>query len=157
MRWLLLGVLWLMLTDSAHTPELAAGAAAAALGASLAGLVSRPGTPRVGHTFGALADLGLRRLARPLVRLMPDTLLITGALCRSISRRERVSGSFRLARYPVHGRGRRAATRTVTEAWGSLAPNRYVVGIDEEAGGVLVHELVPSEQPVNPLEARGRP
>jgi hypothetical protein len=149
-----LGLLWLALTDSATRPELAAGAVAAALGASLAGLVSRPGTPRVGHALGALGDLGLKRLARPLARLVPDTLLITRALWRSVARREPVRGSFRVARY---GRGHRAATRTVTEAWGSLAPNRYVVGVDEEAGDILVHELVRSEQPVNPLEPGGRP
>jgi hypothetical protein len=40
------------------------------------------------------------------------------------------------------------------EAWASLAPNRYVIGIDEEAGTALVHELVPSDFPHTPLGGR---
>jgi hypothetical protein len=150
-RWLLLAALWLALTDTVKAPELAAGAVAAALGASLAGLVSLPGGPREPRTLLRLAGLGPRRLGRPLVRLVVDTGTVTSALWRRLARRVPVRGSFRAARYPVHGDRGSAAGRTLTEAWGSLGTNRYVVGIDEENGLILVHELVRSGDPLDPL------
>jgi multisubunit Na+/H+ antiporter MnhE subunit len=151
LRWFLLALLWLALTDTLKAPELAAGAVAAAVGASLAALVSLPGGPREPRTLLRLARLGPRRLARPLIRLVVDTAIVTGALWSRIAHRRPVQGSFRAARYPVHGDRASAAGRTLTEAWGSLPPNRYVVGIDEEQGLILVHELVRTAEPLDPL------
>jgi hypothetical protein len=150
-RWLLLAALWLALTDTVATPELAAGAAAAALGASLAGLVSLPGGPRPPGAVFRLAALGPRRLTRPLLHLVRDTALVTRALYAHVATHKPAHGSFRAARYPVHGDRASAAGRALTEAWGSLGPNRYVVGIDEDDGVILVHELVHSGEPLDPL------
>jgi multisubunit Na+/H+ antiporter MnhE subunit len=153
-RWLLLAALWLALTDSVKAPELATGAVAAALGASLRGMVSLPGGPRAPHALLGLARLGPRRLGRPLVRLVLDTALVAMALWAQLASRKPVNGSFRAASYPLHGDRASAAGRTLTEAWGSLGPNRYVVGIDEEQGLILVHELVRSGEPLDPLGRR---
>ena len=72
LRWLLLMALWLALVDTAQWPELVAGAVAAAIGATLAALIGRPGQPKTPIKSLALLRLGPRRLARPLARLMVD-------------------------------------------------------------------------------------
>jgi hypothetical protein len=59
-----------------------------------------------------------------------------------------------VVRYRPGPERRSSAGRTLTEIWGSLTPNRYVVGIDEEEGMLLVHELVRTEQPLDPLSSR---
>ena len=63
-----------------------------------------------------------------------------------------VRGSFRAVRYRPDAPRRSAAGRAVTEIWGSLTPNRYVVGTDEEEGVLLIHELVRRDQPIDPLQ-----
>jgi hypothetical protein len=60
-------------------------------------------------------------------------------------------GEFRAATYRPEAARRTAAGRAVTEIWGSLPANRYVVGIDEETGTLLIHELVRSDEPLDPL------
>jgi hypothetical protein len=151
LRWALFAALWLALTDTRVLPELLTGAVAAAIGATLSGLVTRVGRPRTVRNSLALIRLGPRRLALPLLRLVLDTGLVTAALWRRLARRERVRGSFRVAPRPREEPLRTAAGRAVLEAWGSLPPNRYVVGIDDEQGIVLVHELVRSDLPIEPL------
>ena len=80
LRWLLLMALWLALVDTKQWPELAAGAVAAAIGATLAALISRPGQPKTPSKSLALLRLGPRRLGRPLARLVVDTVIVTVAL-----------------------------------------------------------------------------
>jgi multisubunit Na+/H+ antiporter MnhE subunit len=151
LRWALFAGLWLALTDTRVAPELVTGAVTAAIGATLAGLVTRPGPPRTVRNSLGLIGLGPRRLAFPLLRLVPDTALLTAALWRRLARRERVRGSFREAPQPRQEQLRTAAGRAFLEIWGSLAPNRYVVGVDDERRIVLVHELVRSDLPIEPL------
>jgi hypothetical protein len=150
-RWVLLALLWLALADSRGLPELIAAAVAATLGASFAALISRPGRPRTLRTTARLAALGPRRLFRPLWRLVIDNALLAQALWRRLVRRERVRGVLRSTPLSSESALRSAAGRVAIEAWGSLAPNRYVIGIDEEAGTILVHELVRSRLPADPL------
>jgi hypothetical protein len=150
-RWILLVLLWLALADSRAAPELIAAAVAATLGASLAGLISRPGRPRTLHSAARLAAIGPRRLVRPLGRLVLDNGLLAAALWRRLTRR-RVKGKLRSTRQPPDPALHSAAGRVAIEAWGSVAPNRYVIGLDEETGTVLVHELMPSRFPLTPLD-----
>ena len=154
MRWLLFMGLWLALTDTRVLPELVTGAVAAAIGATVSGLVTRSGRPRTIAKSLALTRLGARRLANPLLRLVPDMLILVGALWRRLVLRQPVQGSFRVARLGSEQARRSAAGRVLTEVWASLVPNRYVVGADEEDGIVLVHELVPTDQPIDPLGRR---
>ena len=150
LRWALLMALWLALTDTRNEQDVVAGLVAAAIGATAAGLVLRPGSPNTVAKSVALVAIGPRRLLRPLLRLVVDTALLTGALGRALSGR-RVRGSFRAVRYRPDAPRRSAAGRVATEIWGSIPPNRYVVGIDEEAGVLLVHELVRTDEPLDPL------
>jgi len=152
-RWLFLALLWLALADSRAPAELIAAAVAAALGASLASLIPRPGGPRTMRTTARLLRLGPVRLGRPLVRLVIDNKLLAEALLRRL-RGKHVKGAFRIAQLPSDAGLRSAAGRVAIEAWASLAPNRYVIGIDEETGTALVHELMPSDFPFTPLDGR---
>jgi len=154
LRWAVLAALWLALADSRSLTEIVAAAVVGALGASFAGLISRPGRPRTVATSVRLASLGVKRLAHPLARLILDNRLLAQALWRRLVRREPVGGSFRAAHLPADPALRTAAGRVAMEAWGSLTPNRYVIGVDEENGAILVHELIRSEDPVAPLARR---
>jgi multisubunit Na+/H+ antiporter MnhE subunit len=153
-RWLALALLWLALADSRARPELIAAAVAALIGASLASLISRPGRPRTLTTAARLFALGPRRLAYPMVRLVLDNGLLVAVLWRRLVRGERASGTLRTGPMPSDPALQSAAGRVAVEAWGSLTPNRYVIGIDEETGTVLVHELTRSRTPVVPLTGR---
>jgi hypothetical protein len=146
--------LWLLLTDTTAWQELAVGAAVDALGASLAALIRFPAAPRASRRTLALARLGPGRLGRPLLRLAPDTWLLTRLLATRLLGRRPSRGRFRAARHRPDEPLRSAAGRLAIELWSSLTPTRYVVGIDEEEGVILVHELGRRETPVAPLERR---
>jgi hypothetical protein len=154
LRWMLFAALWLALTDTHKLPELVAGAVVAAIGATFAALITRPGRPKTVGSSLAVLGVGPRILLRPLVRLAGDTGRLTAALWRQLVRRRAVRGSFRAVRYRPDRALSSAAGRAVVESWGSLSANRYVIGIDEEAGVLLVHELVRSEAPLDPLSRR---
>src|SRR5205823_132058 len=142
------------LTDTRTEPELIAGGVTAAIVATIAGFVVRPGPPRTASKALATLPLGARRLLYPLLRLILDTWLLAGALWRHLALGRPVRGSFRAVRYTPGAERRSAAGRTLTEIWGSLMPNRYVVGMDEQESTLLVHELVPSNEPLDPLVKR---
>ena len=154
LRWLALFALWLALADSRAAPELIAAAVVAALGASFASLIALPGPPRPFRTTARLLTIGPARLARPLARLVLDNGLLAQALWRRAVRREPVKGRLRIGQLPPDAALRSSAGRVAIEAWGSLTPNRYVIGIDEEAGTVLLHELVRTPTPTDPLARR---
>ena len=90
-----------------------------------------------------------------------DFEAIAGRLSREAMTAARLSHPGIVAVYDV---GRHAGTpyvvmeyftgRTLTEVWGSLVPNRYVVGIDEQESTLLVHELVRSDEPLDPFGDR---
>jgi hypothetical protein len=152
-RWALLAGLWMALDDSRALPELVAGAGVAAVGATFAALIIRPGQPHTVTKFLAVLRLGPRRLGRPLMRLIPDTALVGAALWRKLARGERIAGTFRAVPYREERPLASAAGRVAVEAWGSLAPNRYVIGIDEGNGELLLHELVSTDdQRLHPLD-----
>lgn len=150
LRWALLMMLWLALTDTKNTQDVVAGLVAAAIGATAAGLVVRPGSPSTVAKSVAVLGIGPRRLLRPPARMVSDTAILTAALARRLAGRQ-VRGSFRAVQYRPDAPRRSSAGRAATEIWGSLTPNRYVVGIDEEAGVLLVHELVRTDEPLDPL------
>ena len=150
LRGLLLFALWLALADSRALPELIAAAVFAGIGAVFAGLIVRPGNPETLRGFVQLGPLGPRILLRPLWRLAIDTGLLATALWRRARGRE-VAGSFRAAKHSPEAIARTATARGIAEIWGSLLPNRYVIGIDDENAVILVHELVRADDPLDPL------
>jgi len=150
-RWLALATLWVVLTDTRKPQELVAGAVVAALGAWLAGLITRPAGWRPDGLMRAAASVGVRRLVRPLWGLVVDTGVIFAALWRQLVLRRPVRGSLRAAHYRPRSTTGTGAGRALAEGWGSLTPNRYVIGIDPERQLILVHELVRSDRPLDPF------
>jgi len=139
-RWLALAALWLGLSDSRATPELIAAGGAGLAGTVLASLIARPGPPR---TLSASARLVLGApglLVRPVLRLVPDTVILARELPR-LARGRPSRGGFRLERASRSGAAASSAGRVACEIWGSLAPNRYVVGMDRRTGELFLHEL----------------
>jgi len=130
-RWLVLFVLWIALTGLVALQELVAGAVVAAIGAAFAGLILPPPRPRRSRRRGDRPVIV--QLVEPLVRLPLDTLALARALWRSLVRGRRLRG--RLLASPLRG------DPLLGEWWGSIAPCRYVIGIDEEQETMLVHEL----------------
>ena len=149
----LLMALWLALTDTKNTQDLVAGGVAAIIGATVAGSIGRPGAPRTVAKSLALLRLGPQRLLRPLRRLPVDTVLLAAALVRRLAG-SRETGELRAAPYRPDAPRRSSAGRALTEVWGSLTPNRFVVGVDDEEGIVLIHELVRTDEPIDPLGER---
>jgi multisubunit Na+/H+ antiporter MnhE subunit len=150
--WAVLFAFWLLLVDTLKAPELAAGAFAAALGVVVSALTARGAgaspRPRLGW---------LRRVPAALVRLPLDTGVLAAALWRRVGRRRRVRGSFRAVRFRGGGRDGYSVARRAAAKWlDSLGPNSYVVGIDEERDVLLVHQLVPPQEPgsADPMELR---
>jgi multisubunit Na+/H+ antiporter MnhE subunit len=148
--WVLLAALWLALVDTVAVPELVTGAVAAAIAATGAVLVRSQRLlllrPRAAW---------LRHAGRPLLRVGLDLGPLLRALWRrGIRRRDEHGVLVELPYAAVAQEPRAAAHRVFTETLGSLAPNTIVVGIDRERRMLLVHQLVPTDDPAadaNPL------
>ena len=85
---------------------------------------------------------------RALARFVPDLVPLATALWRRGVRRADDRG--RLVEVPYGAVGddpEQAAHRVLTEALGSFAPNSIVVDVDTERRTLLVHELVPTDDP----------
>jgi multisubunit Na+/H+ antiporter MnhE subunit len=145
-RWAILIALWLALVDNAKLAELVTGAIAAAISATLAGLAEAATVARP-----RLRASMLRHAWRPVARLPLDTLLLMAALLRVLRGRRR-RGRLRAVRFRDRGGAEAAARHVLAESLGSLAPNRYVIGIDPEREYMLVHELIPSDAELDLLE-----
>jgi hypothetical protein len=142
--WALCFGLWLLLVFKTEAAELAAGAVAAAFGATAVELVRALGyAPFSGSLRWARA---LRRLPREVT---VDTWLVTRALCRQLARRERIQGRFRVVHLPgCSGDDPRSEARRATVKWlGSVSPNHYVIGVDEGRELVLLRQLAHTEEP----------
>lgn len=145
--WIASAALWLFLVDNTHVPEMVVGAGVAILGASGALLVRQQRRvvlrPRPSW---------LLRAWRPFVAYGSDLWLLIRALPG------RGGGGF--AAVPVEpgtDDARGAARRVFMQAAGSFAPNTYAIGTDHERDLLLVHQLVPSEDPAgdaDPLRLR---
>jgi multisubunit Na+/H+ antiporter MnhE subunit len=141
--WALLMALWLALVDTVVAPELVAGAVCAAIAASGAVIVRQQRRlllrPRLGW---------IRFAGRPLRHAVTDLGPLARALWRRGVRRRDERGVLVEVPYTaVADTPRAAAHRVFTEALGSLAPNTIVVGVDHERRVLLVHQLVPTDDP----------
>jgi multisubunit Na+/H+ antiporter MnhE subunit len=141
-------VMYLLLADTVQTPELITGAVAAVLAAALATLL---GNCRSVH---ARVDPSMLRYAyRPLTALVTDSGRAAWALVQLLVLRRPVRGRFRVARYTATGDPEQNAARRILTEWaGSLGANRYVIGIDPEREQLIVHEMIPAQGPLDPLE-----
>jgi hypothetical protein len=135
--WTFAAALYLLLIDITRLPELLVGAGAAllaAIGFELAreqGLVGESVRPR-----------WLLRAHRPLLKVPLDIGFVCAVALRQLVAREDKAGVFRVAPFAsgedeAIDRGRRA----LAEAMGSFAPNTMIIGVDEERGVILAHQL----------------
>lgn len=139
--------LWLVLVDNVQQAEVIAGAAVAVLGAAAAA-----STDRVRGVHPRLRFWMLRRIHRPLMLLVTDTVRVTWALARMLAAGRPELGRWRAVRYRAAGDGAEDAARRALTEWGaSLGANRYAIGCDGETGVLLVHELVESGGSLDPL------
>jgi len=137
--WAVLVLLWLLSVTSFARPEVLVGLVAAALGAALAlGVRART------HGLGRPRARWLLLLRGVPLAVVRDTVLVLGVLWRRVARGERPRGVLRQVRVPVgddpNGEAWRAFVITAT----SVAPNAYVIGIDQERGTALIHQLAPT-------------
>ncbi len=139
--WVLLMSFWVILDDSIATDELLAGAGAAALAAFLAELVTYQAGVRMRIRAGWLV-----RAIRLPGQVARDTVLVFAALWRRLARGEEPSSGFR--QLPVRYGNDTAegkVRRTLLIGGVSLAPNSIAVGLDREAGTMVIHQLVVNE------------
>ena len=89
-----------------------------------------------------------------MVLLFADSVRVSWALIRQILLRRPVTGRCRAVRYgATSGERDTDVARRILSDWGaSLAPNRYAIGVDREAGILIVHELVETKGALDPLE-----
>jgi hypothetical protein len=86
----------------------------------------------------------LLRSYRALVKVPSDIALVTAAAVTQLARPRRGSyGTLRSAPFDVpNGEEALAHGRiALAESAGSLAPNTIVIGVDEDRGAILVHQL----------------
>ncbi len=135
--WLFAGALYLLLIDNPDLPELLVGAGAATIAATGMELA------REQKIVGESIRLSwLARVYRPFLKVPADIAVVALAALRQLFRRERCVGTFRAVHFECgpetqHESGRQA----MAEAFGSLAPNTFIVGIDEERELILAHQL----------------
>lgn len=147
-RWAAFFAFYLLLADTLETPELITGLVAAGLAVASATVLERS------RSVEARMQVRMLRYAyRPFVALVTDSARVTWALLSMLVLRRQVYGRFRVARYTATGGGVDDVARRIFTEWaGSVAPNRYVIGIDPEREQLVVHELVPASSPLDPLE-----
>jgi multisubunit Na+/H+ antiporter MnhE subunit len=148
--WLLAAALYLLLIDITDLPELLVGAGAAALAATGLELAREQGLIGDG-----IRRRWLLRLYRPIMKVPTDILIVSLMAVRAIADRRPRHGTFRALPFNSGGDAELASgRRALVEAMGSLAPNTFVIGIDEDQGLILAHQLrrMPSRKSVDVLE-----
>ena len=145
--WVASAALYLLLVDTVVLPELVTGAVIAAIGASGATLVRSERRVVMRPRASWLVALW-----RPLASYPRDLWTLTLALARREAARGRLY-ALPFARGTDDARS--AARRVLGPTAGSFAPNTFVVGLDAERGLLLVHQLVPSEDPAADADPLG--
>jgi multisubunit Na+/H+ antiporter MnhE subunit len=148
--WAVCYALWALLVFKTELAEFVAGALAAAVAATGADMVRARGyvpfAPRLAWSRG------LVRLPREVA---VDTARMTALVVRSLIRRERIEGSFRIVSFSARSDDdpRAQARRTVAGWLGTVSPNTYVIGIDEDHRVAVLHQLIRDDDPpeIRPL------
>ena len=151
--WVCLFGLWMLLVLTQATPELLAGIAVAAIGATAAEVIRR-------SRFVELLPWGLVPLhpLRIAGAIVSESWLLTVALVRQLRDPEDNVGAFRGIAFDAGSDddARAATRRAVYTAVVSITPNSYVIGIDRENHNMLVHELVAGPRETTSQRVLGR-
>lgn len=135
--WVAAGALYLLLIDTTVLPELLVGAGAAVLAAT--GLELAREQALVGES---VRPRWLTRLHRPLLTVPKDIAIVTLMALRAVVHRPDSMGTFRVVPFAETEDGQyQSGRQALAQAAGSLAPNTFVVGIDEEREVILAHQL----------------
>jgi|SRR4051794_25964953 len=131
--------LWLALTDNIRPLELAVGAGAAVVSGALAAAAMHAGDVR----FAPRAVWLRRALAAPFW-IARDTGIVFGALAAHLLGRRGLEGRIVPVRMRAGGDDGRSAARRALSGWlGSMGPNSYPVGFEDDV--LVVHQLVPTD------------
>jgi len=137
--WVLLMSLWVAVDDSFESDELLAGAGVAAAAALLAELVTDQAEVRL-----RIRAAWLPRALRLPGQVVQQTFLVFAALARTLfTKAPPPRGRFRERPVGYGDDSPLGETRRVLlTAANSLAPNEFVLGLDEERGVMITHQLV---------------
>lgn len=147
--WVLAAALYLLLIDITDLPELIVGAGAAALAATGLDLAREQGAGQ------RIRGGWLLRIYRPILRVPLDIVIVSLMALRAIADRRARHGTFRALPFAGGGPQQLAGgRRALAEGFGSLAPNTFVIGIDEEQELILAHQLrrMPSRKTIDVLD-----
>jgi hypothetical protein len=145
--WVVLAGLWMALDDNHHLDEMAAGLGATIVATAVTLFALDRMSPGVRIPPAAL--LVLPRIAW---RSTLDTGLLLRALWQTVVLRRPVRGRWVTDAIDAADTPRARGHRVFSTIAGSVAPNR-VIG-DTEGGRIVVHELVGSSEPLDPLGRR---
>jgi hypothetical protein len=142
--WLVCLGLYMLLVFKTELLELFVGMVAAAFAATAVELVrSRGYAPFAADPRWLLS---LWRLPR---EVLVDCYALSKALVLHLTGRKRIDGRFRVIHFEgSSGDDPRSEARRAAAKWlGGVSPNTYVIGFDEKRDSVLVHQLVPTDEP----------
>ena len=140
--WVVFFLLWLLFVDQASLSELLAGSAAATLASIALQVTVRVEPLRFQPRLAWLAQVW--RLPsviiedfRVLLRVLADRLMS-----------KPVPGTFQLTGFSSSGHDScEGARRALAVLFLSVSPNSVVVGIDQDRGVLLLHQLMPAPVP----------
>jgi multisubunit Na+/H+ antiporter MnhE subunit len=136
--WVLLMSLWVAVDDSLQFDELLAGAGAAALAALAAEVASHQAAARFKVKPGWLVQA-----VRLPGEVAHDTVTVFAALARTLVTRQPPDGGFSELPVAYGDDTPLGVTRRVLLTGAqSLAPNKFVLGLDAERDTMVVHQLV---------------
>jgi multisubunit Na+/H+ antiporter MnhE subunit len=136
--WVLLLGFWVAVDDSIGLAEVGAGAGAAALGAFVAELAGHQAATRFRLRPGWL--LPAVKLPGQVIR---DTAIVFRALWKRLLTGEQPPSGFRELPARFGDDTNESVTRRVLLVGAnSLAPNTFVLGVDEDRDVMVVHQLV---------------
>jgi len=140
--WVLMMSFWVMIDDSISTDELLAGAGAAALAALVAELVMY----QAGTRFRMRIEWLVPALTLP-GQVARDTVIVYRALWRRLVHGEQPPSAF--VEIPVRfgdDTPEGMTRRTLLVGGTSVAPNTFVLGLDQDRDVMVVHRLVAQEE-----------
>ncbi len=136
--WVLLLGFWVAVDDSIGLAEVGAGAGAAALGAFVAELAGHQAATR----FRLRPEWLVPALKLP-GQVIRDTAIVFGALWKRLVHGEQPPSGFRELPARFGNDTNESVTRRVLLVGAnSLAPNTFVLGVDEDRDVMVVHQLV---------------
>ena len=136
--FLFAGAFYLLLIDTASSPELYAGAAAVLLAALACTAANRSGLRGAGA-----APVRPAAVIRALTWIPLDIFWVSVAAIAQLLSPRVPRGEMRAVPFRHGGTddGRDMGRRALAEAAGSLAPNTIVIGVDEERDLIIAHQL----------------